>query len=77
MVQRNLVSHLASPVLVQLSDLNGDSSQHTGVSWSALVECCIVQSSHTLSTQSSGVGVVDEVHCQHKVTIDWHLVLDC
>ena len=37
MVQRNLVSHLASPVLVQLSVLNGDSSQHTGVSWSALV----------------------------------------
>ena len=36
MVQRNLVSHFSSPVLSQLPDLNGSSSQHTG-SWSALV----------------------------------------
>ena len=31
MVQRNLVSHLFSPVSVQLPDLNGSSSQHTGI----------------------------------------------
>ena len=30
MVQRNLVSHLPSPVLSQLVFLNGSSSQHTG-----------------------------------------------
>ena len=30
MVQRNLVSHLSSPVLLQLPDMNGSSSQHTG-----------------------------------------------
>ncbi len=30
MVQRNLVSHLSSPVLIQLPDLVGTSSQHTG-----------------------------------------------
>ena len=35
MVQRNLVSHLSSPVLSQLPDLNGRSSQHTGTKWSA------------------------------------------
>ncbi len=37
MVQRNLVSHLSSPVLLQLVFLNGRSSQHTGTNWSALV----------------------------------------
>ena len=42
MVQRNLVSHLASPVLLHLfgskgSPGTGDSSQHIGVSWLALV----------------------------------------
>ena len=33
MVQRNLVSHLSSPVLLQLPelDINGSSSQHTGI----------------------------------------------
>ncbi len=31
MAQRNLVSHLSSPVLVQLVFLNGSSSQHTGI----------------------------------------------
>ena len=31
MVQRNLVSHLSSPVLSQFPDLNGSSSQHTGI----------------------------------------------
>ena len=30
-VQRNLVSHLSSPVLSQLPELNGSSSQHTGI----------------------------------------------
>ena len=54
MVQRNLVSHLASPVLSQLSDLNGDSSQHTGVSWSALVTV----SSPPLHSAHSPVGLV-------------------
>ena len=37
MIQWNLVSHLSSPVLSQLPDMNGSSSQHTGTSWSALV----------------------------------------
>ncbi len=36
MVQRNLVSHLSSPVLLQLVFVNGRSSQHTGTNWSAL-----------------------------------------
>ena len=54
MVQRNLVSHLASPVLSQLSDLNGDSSQHTGVSWSALV----TSSSLVSHSAHSPVGLV-------------------
>ncbi len=31
MVQRNLVSHLSSPVLSQLTELKGSSSQHTGI----------------------------------------------
>ena len=31
MVQRNLVSHLSSPVLSQFPKLNGSSSQHTGI----------------------------------------------
>ncbi len=36
MAQRNLVSHLSSPVLSQLVFLNGSSSQHTSGSLSAL-----------------------------------------
>ncbi len=37
MVQRNLVSHLSSPVLSQLVFVSGISSQHTGGgNWSAL-----------------------------------------
>ncbi len=36
LVQRNLVSHLSSPVLSQLVFLYGSSSQHTGTNWSAL-----------------------------------------
>ena len=36
MVQRNLVSHLSSPVLSQLVFVGGSSSQHTGTSLSAL-----------------------------------------
>ncbi len=36
MIQRNLVSHLSSPVLSQFPDLNGSSSQHTGVVSSVL-----------------------------------------
>ena len=31
MVHWNLVSHLSSPVLSQLPDMNGCSSQHTGI----------------------------------------------
>ena len=54
MVQRNLVSHLASPLLSQLSNLNGESSQHTGVSWSALV----TSSSLVLHSAHSPVGLV-------------------
>ena len=36
MIQRNLVSHLPSPVLLQLPDMNGSSSQHTGTKLLAL-----------------------------------------
>ena len=55
MVQRNLVSHLPSPVLSQLVFLNGRSSQHTGGgSWSALATVL----SETEHSAHSPVGLV-------------------
>ncbi len=54
MVQRNLVSHLPSPVLSQLMFLNGRSSQHTGTNWSALVTSL----SGTTHSAHSPVGLV-------------------
>ncbi len=49
MVQRNLVSHLSSPVLSQMPDVNGRSSQHTGTKRSALVTAvsAIAHSAHS------------------------------
>ena len=44
--------------------------------WCQLVSTSdILQSSLTLSTQSSGVSVVGEVDCQYKVTTDWYLFI--
>ena len=55
MVQRNLVSHLSSPVLLQLVFLNGSSSsQHTCINWSALV----ILLSGTAHSAHSPVGLV-------------------
>ncbi len=54
MVQRNLVSHLSSPVLSQLTDMNGRSSQHTSTNTSALVTLL----SGTPHSAHSPVGLV-------------------
>ncbi len=54
MVQRNLVSHLPSPVLLQLVFMNGRSSQHTGTKSSAFATSL----SGTAHSAHSPVGLV-------------------
>ncbi len=62
MVQRNLVSHLSSPVLSQLVILIGFSSQHTGINRSAL-GASLSGRAHSAHSPV-GLVVVDKVDCQ-------------